>query len=223
MRRGCLITLEGPEGSGKTHLAKRIGERFREMGLRHSCYREPGTTDIGLQIRQVLHDLKNINMCARTELLLYLASRAQLVEEKIKPALLQGEIVLLDRYGDSSRVYQGIARGLGLDRVTQLNDFATEGLRPDLTILIDVDTEVGLERKKYQGEWNRLDGEQVEFHRKVRAGYLSLSQESGRKWVIVKNDSTLEVLESRVWGEVSSFLAGRGFIELEHSRPERRG
>jgi dTMP kinase len=181
-----FITLEGPEGSGKTSHIPYLVKSLREKGYIVFPTREPGGTSIGEQIREVIHNLKNVEMHPRTETLLYQAARAQIVEQVIKPRLKAGEIVISDRYYDSTIAYQGYGHQQDLEQVRVLVKYATGGLVPDLTVLLDVDVEVGLGRKKKNNaEWNRMDAHEIEFYQRVRAGYLEMvKQESGR-WVIV--------------------------------------
>lgn len=180
-----FITLEGPEGSGKTSHIPHLVSFLREQGYTVFPTREPGGTSIGEQIREVIHDLKNAEMHPRTETLLYQAARAQIVEEVIKPRLAAGEIVLSDRYFDSTIAYQGYGHGQPLEQVRQLVHYATGGLTPDLTILLDLDVELGLQRKSKQQEWNRLDAYTVDFHKRVRAGYLELAAAEAPRWRVV--------------------------------------
>jgi len=181
-----FITLEGPEGSGKTSHIPPLVDFLRQRGLTVFPTREPGGTSISEQIRTILHDLKNDEMNPRTEILLFQASRSQVVEEVIKPRLAAGEIVLCDRYGDSTMAYQGYGHALfDLDELRRLIHFATGGLVPDLTILLDVDVEVGLQRKSSSGDWNRLDAYRLEFHQRVRQGYLEMMKAEPARWVLV--------------------------------------
>jgi dTMP kinase len=180
-----FITLEGPEGSGKTSHIPSLVEHLREKGFTVFATREPGGTSIGEQIREVIHDLKNEEMHPRTETLLYQAARAQIVEQVIKPRLANGEIVISDRYYDSTIAYQGYGHQQDLEQIRGLVKYATGGLTPDLTILLDVDVEEGLGRKKKDNEWNRLDAYQVEFHQRVRAGYLEMVIQEPARWVVV--------------------------------------
>lgn len=193
-----FITLEGPEGSGKTSHIPPLVQFLRERGYVVFPTREPGGTSIGEQIRAVIHDLKNAEMHPRTETLLYQAARAQIVEEVIKPRLERGEIVLSDRYADSTIAYQGYGHGQDLEQVRQLVRYATGGLTPDLTILLDLDVELGLQRKVRQQEWNRLDAYTVEFHRRVRAGYLQLAQEEPTRWRVVNAASAWESVQEEL-------------------------
>jgi dTMP kinase len=180
-----FITLEGPEGSGKTSHIPYLVEFLREKGYTIFPTREPGGTSIGEQIRDVLHSLKNTEMHPRTETLLYQAARAQFVEQVIRPRLAVGEIVLSDRYADSTLAYQGYGHQQDLEQVRNLIKYATGGLVPDLTVLLDVDVEVGLKRKKKGDEWNRMDAYTVEFHRRVRNGYLEMVKQEPGRWVVV--------------------------------------
>lgn len=181
-----FITLEGPEGSGKSSQLPIIAEWLREQGYNVYTTREPGGTMISDQIRTILHDLGNTAMHPRTEILLYLASRSQHVEEVIRPLLVQDTIVLCDRYADSTLAYQGYGHGIDIPTLKKLLDFSTGGLYPDLTILLDLDVEIGLERRKHSGgEWNRLDDYALAFHKQVREGYLSLVANEPLRWRIV--------------------------------------
>jgi dTMP kinase len=183
--KAMFITLEGPEGSGKTSHIPYLVEYLREKGYTIFPTREPGGTSIGEQIREILHSLKNTEMHPRTETLLYQASRAQFVEQVIQPRLALGEIVLSDRYYDSTIAYQGYGHQQDLEQVRALVRYATGGLTPDLTILLDVDVEVGLKRKQKADEWNRLDAYTVDFHRRVHAGYLEMVKQEPNRWRVV--------------------------------------
>lgn len=180
-----FITLEGPEGSGKTSHIPHLVEYLREKGHTVFPTREPGGTSIGEQIRGVIHDLKNVEMHPRTETLLYQAARAQIVEQVIQPRLKAGGIVISDRYYDSTIAYQGYGHQQDLTQVRALVKYATGGLTPDLTVLLDVDVEEGLRRKKKDDEWNRLDAYTVEFHQRVRAGYLEMVKQEPERWVVI--------------------------------------
>jgi dTMP kinase len=203
-----FITLEGPEGSGKTSHIPPLVEFLRGRGYTVFPTREPGGTSIGEQIRDVLHSLKNTEMHARTETLLYQAARAQFVEEIVRPRLALGETVISDRYADSTLAYQGYGHQQDLAQVRALIEYATGGLVPDLTILLDVDVEVGLKRKtKNASEWNRLDAYGLAFHRRVRAGYLEMARQEPGRWVVVD--------AGQGWEEVQANLRNR---ILERSR-----
>ena len=191
-----FITLEGPEGSGKTSQLPDLADFLREDGWKVLTTREPGGTDIGDQVRQVLMRIDNTAMNPRAETLLFLAARAQLVNEVIRPALAAGTVVISDRYGDSTLAYQGYGHGNDLDTIRQMLAFATGGLTPDLTVLLDVDPAVGLRRKKSVGEWNRMDAYQLEFHQRVRAGYLELARQEPRRWVVLDAGLPREMVQS---------------------------
>ncbi|MBK9924702.1 MAG: dTMP kinase [Anaerolineales bacterium] len=181
-----FITLEGPEGSGKTSHIPYLVEYLREKGYVVFPTREPGGTSISEQVRDILHDLKNAEMHPRTETLLYQAARAQIVEQVIKPRLADGEIVISDRYYDSTIAYQGYGHQQDREQVRALVKYATGGLVPDLTILLDLDVEVGLQRKKKNGlEWNRMDAHEVAFYERVRAGYMEMVKQEPDRWVVV--------------------------------------
>ena len=179
-----FITFEGPEGSGKTTQIQRLAQTLTTRGYAILSTREPGGTSISDQIRTVLlTNLENRDMHARTEILLFLAARAQLVEQVIRPALAAGTVVLCDRYADSTLAYQGYGRGYDQALLHELLDFATGGLRPDLTLLFDLDPVLGLSRRKSGGKWDRLDGQELDFHRRVRAGYLEMAAAEPARWV----------------------------------------
>jgi len=181
-----FITLEGPEGSGKSSQLPILAEWLREQGFNVYTTREPGGTLISDQIRTILHALENTAMHPRTEILLYLASRSQHVEEVIRPLLEKDKIVLCDRYADSTLAYQGYGHGVDIPTLKKLLDFSTGGLYPDLTILLDLNVEIGLERRKQSGgEWNRLDAYALAFHKRVREGYLTLVADEPQRWRIV--------------------------------------
>lgn len=190
-----FITLEGPEGSGKSTQIKRLAKRLEAMGYPVVTTREPGGTPIGDQIRHVLMRMENKELQPRTEILLFLAARAQLVEQVIKPALQDGKIILCDRYGDSTLAYQGYGHGLDLEQLRKMLDFATDHLKPDLTILLDLDVKTGLMRKKAEDEWNRLDAYEVLFHERVREGYLKLAHEEPERWQIVDASQGIDAVQ----------------------------
>jgi len=193
-----FITLEGSEGSGKTSHLKPLAEWLAEQGFRVHAAREPGGTSISEQIRAVIHDLKNTEMHPRTETLLYQAARAQIVEQVIRPKLVEGYIVLCDRYADSTLAYQGYGHQQNLEEVRALIHYATGGLVPDLTILLDVDVEVGLKRKTKSDEWNRLDAYALEFHQRVRAGYLEMAKQEPGRWVVVDAGKEWEKVQKQL-------------------------
>ncbi|WP_339258159.1 dTMP kinase [Paenibacillus sp. FSL R5-0713] len=177
--RGKFITLEGGEGSGKTTMIGRIGSYFEERGIPYVVTREPGGIEIAEKIRSIILDPLHTAMDARTEALLYAAARSQHLAEKVEPALKAGKAVICDRFVDSSLVYQGYARGLGIENVWAINRFAIGDLMPDVTLYLDIEPELGLARiDAHDGrEVNRLDLENLEFHHKVREGYFLLKEQ----------------------------------------------
>ena len=203
-----FITLEGPEGSGKTSHIPYLVEYLREKGYVVFPTREPGGTTISEQIRDILHDLKNAEMHARTETLLYQAARAQIVEQVIQPRLAAGEIVISDRYYDSTIAYQGYGHQQDLEQVRGLVKYATGGLTPSLTILLDLDVEVGLGRKKKDNEWNRMDAKTVEFHQRVRAGYLELVKLEPQRWVVINSEQKWDDVQAELRKVILEKLTG---------------
>ena len=203
-----FITIEGPEGSGKTTAVDTAVKELEKMGYQIVRTREPGGTPIAEQIRNVILDKNNTAMDQRTEALLYAASRRQHLVEKVWPALKEGKIVVCDRYLDSSLAYQGGARGLGIANILNVNMFATEGTFPDLTLLFDLQPEVGLARiaANSNREVNRLDLEKLEFHTKVRNTFLELAKRYPERFVVIDASQsreevakqTLEVMLSRI-------------------------
>lgn len=191
-----FITFEGPEGSGKTSQIPALADYLRQRSFSVYTTREPGGTSIGEQIRAVIHDLKNEEMHPHTETLLYQAARAQIVEQVIRPRLAAGEVVLCDRYMDSTLAYQGYGHQQNLAEIRALIQYATGGLLPDLTILLDLDVEVGLKRKTHQEEWNRLDAYTVDFHCRVREGYHALIQEDPARWTVVNAEQSREAVQA---------------------------
>ena len=201
-----FLTFEGPDGSGKTTQVAPLAEFLTQLGYQVLITREPGGTAIGDQIRQVLSDLKNTGMHPRSETLLFLAARAQLVEEVIKPHLEDGYIVLCDRYADSTMAYQGYGHQNDLTQIRSLINFATGGLKPDLTLLLDVGAEAGLKRKAEGTEWNRLDAYSLEFHQRVRQGYAALAQAEPERWVVIDADQPADRVHERIRQVVLSHL-----------------
>jgi dTMP kinase len=194
-----LITFEGLDGSGKTTQLAMLAMYLQEKSVRFVRTREPGGTAIGDQIRGCLHDVANTAMSPAAEILLYSASRAQLVAEVIRPALATGAIVLCDRYADSTLAYQGYGRGLDLDDLTFITRFATGGLRPDLTLLFDLDPERGLNRRTTFGEeMNRMDLQTAAFYQRVRDGYAALAAAEPERWVIISADRDVDAVQAEV-------------------------
>lgn len=181
-----FITLEGPEGSGKSSQIPALAEYLQDEGFDILVTREPGGTAVGDQIREVLMNLQNVSIVPRTEILLFLAARAQHVEALIRPALEAGKVVICDRFGDSTLAYQGYGHKTDLDTLRLLLDFSTGGLKPDLTLLLDVPVSVGFERKRDNSlEWNRLDAYAEAFHERVRQGYFELAKAEPERWHVI--------------------------------------
>lgn len=207
MANGIFITIEGPDGSGKTTIINMLAKNLVEQGFDVMATREPGGIEIAEQIRKVILDTNNTAMDSRTEALLYAAARRQHLAEKVKPALEEGKIVLCDRFVDSSLAYQGYARGLGIDEVYSINKFAIEDMMPQLTLYFDISPELGLERiNKNKGrEVNRLDLENLDFHKKVQEGYMILAERFSDR--IVKIDASREL--EAVYKEAESKIKGQ--------------
>ena len=194
-----FISLEGPDGSGKSMQIPQLAEFVRQQGYEVLTTREPGGTDIGDQIRQVIMKMGNTSMHPRTEILLFCSARAQIVEEVLRPALARGVVVISDRYADSTMAYQGYGHGVDLDELRRLLNFTTGGLKPDLTLLVDVDSEVGLRRRQASGgEWNRLDAYALEFHKRVRDGYHHLASQEPERWRVIDGSQTPEMVQSEL-------------------------
>ena len=191
MSKGFLVSLEGPEGAGKTSVLEALIPVLEDRGVEVLTTREPGGVLIGEKIREVILDPSHTEMDPKTELLLYIASRRQHLVEKVLPALAAGKLVIMDRFIDSSVAYQGFGRGLDIEAIDWLNEFATDGLKPDLTLYFDIEVEEGLARiaANSDREINRLDMEGLDLHRKVRQGYLSLLEKEADR--IVKIDASL--------------------------------
>ena len=201
-----FITFEGPDGSGKTTQISPLSDYLIQKRYSVLITREPGGTAIGDQIRQVLSNLKNTGMHPRSETLLFLAARAQLVEQVIKPHLEKGFIVLCDRYADSTMAYQGYGHQNDLDQIKNLISFATGGLKPDLTLLFDMDVEEGLQRKAHGSEWNRLDAYNLEFHQRVRKGYHILAESEPERWVKIEAGQSPEKIRVAIREAVQARL-----------------
>ena len=194
-----FISFEGLDGSGKTTQIQRLAVWLRTHDRRVLTLREPGGTRIGDALRAILHDRSNTNMDSRTELLLYCASRAQLVAEQVQPSLGSGGVVLSDRFADSTLAYQGYGRGLDLGFLRSLLDFVTRGIKPDLTLYFDVEPERALERRMASGaEINRIDVETIEFHRRVRDGYHQLIAHEPHRWLLIDASATADQVAAQV-------------------------
>lgn len=205
-----FITLEGPEGSGKTSQLPALAAYLRDSGFDVVVTREPGGTAVGDQIREILMNLENISIVPRTEILLFLAARAQHVDELIRPALAEGKIVLCDRYGDSTLAYQGFGHKTDLGTLQTLLEFSTGGLKPDLTLLVDVPVEAGMARKRENSaEWNRLDDYALAFHERVRQGYFALAEAEPERWLIIDATEEKDDVQEALRKAIMSRL-GRG-------------
>jgi len=200
-----FITLEGPEGGGKTLQAARLVDELKKRGFNALLTREPGGTPISDQIRQVLGNLDNTAMDPRTEFLLFSAARAQHVQQVIQPHLDGGGVVVCDRYFDSSLAYQGFGHQLDLGTLRDVTRLATNGLTPDLTLLLDIPVEQGLDRRQRGGDWNRLDAYELVFHKRVRQGYAQLAAEEPQRWVVI--DAAREM--DAVWADIVTAVEGR--------------
>jgi dTMP kinase len=205
--RGVLVTFEGPEGSGKTTQLRTLAERLRNAGRNVVETQEPGGTPVGIQIRHVLLDPQNRELCPTAELLLMFASRAQNVDQCILPALASGRLVLSDRFTDSTLVYQGAGRGLGADVVYELDRIACRGLVPDLTLLIDIDVETGLARARGRGDREtRIEEQDASFHRKVRDAYRQLASDEPKRIRLIDGSQSREKIAEQVWDAVRSLV-----------------
>jgi dTMP kinase len=206
-----FITFEGPEGSGKTTQVRRLGALLRERGRDCVVTKEPGGTPLADRIRAILLDPSETKMDPLTELLLYAASRRQHVVEVIRPALSRGAVVLCDRFTDATLAYQGFGRLLELDRLRTLNDWATERLHPDLTVLFDIEEEVGLRRAHSRNEATannegRFEAEDLRFHRRVREGYLSLARSEPQRFAVIDGSGTVDEVFERMLAAVRQRL-----------------
>ncbi|MCC5895296.1 MAG: dTMP kinase [Alkalibacterium sp.] len=205
---GLFITIEGPDGAGKSSLVKRLNAAIQKETTRPLVMtREPGGSEIAEEIREIILNPLHTKMDARTEALLLAAGRRQHVVEKIRPALSRGDIVLCDRFVDSSIAYQGQARGIGIEEVKAINEFAIEGLRPDLTIYLDVDAHVGLERikdKKSNRTQDRLELEEITFHEEVRKGYSKLIEQEPERFSIIDASKDEDYVFNETWAIVQA-------------------
>lgn len=205
--RGILISVEGPDGAGKTTQITLLKKYLEKKGYDSIVTREPGGTNISEKIRSLILDRENMEMGRETEMLLYAAARAQLVHEVIKPALEQGKAVICDRYVDSSAVYQGIARGLGIETVYEVNQYAIQGILPDLTIHLDLNAEDGIRRKKDQAELDRMELETMEFHKKVADGYRQLVKRAPERMKTIDATLPIEEIQERIIQFVENMLS----------------
>jgi dTMP kinase len=206
-RHGKFITFEGGEGCGKsTHINQAVS-RLRQEGRNVLVVREPGGTNVGEQIRHVLQYSKDsVAMVPETELLLFCASRAQLVRESIRPALANGQIVIADRFFDSTTVYQGVGRRIPADAVAFINRFAIGDSLPDLTLVIDLDPRIGLERARGRELFDRMENQSLDFHQRVRQGYLDLAQREPARVKVIDGSQSIDAVWNQIWGHISRVL-----------------
>ncbi len=193
-----FITFEGPDGSGKSSQIAKLTKYLEDNGYSVINTREPGGTSIGNQIRDIVLKSENTEMHQRAEILLFQASRAQLVEQVIRPHLEKGGVVLCDRYADSTLAYQGYGYGRDIHELRAIINFATGGLKPDLTLLLDVDVKIGLARRREGGDVNRLDIFELTFHQNVRQGYHQLAQAEPQRWVTIDAGQPTERVQRRI-------------------------
>lgn len=211
-RKGIFITLEGPDGSGKSTQAAGLAGHLKTLGFPVLATREPGGTPIGDEIRTILMGLKNTELHPRTELLLFQASRAQLVNQLILPHLALGGLVLCDRYADSTLAYQGYGYQLfPMDEIKSIITFATGGLLPNLTLLLDVDAEVGLRRRKGHAEWTRMDAYECAYHQRVRQGYLEMARQDPERWLVIDASQPPDRVQAQLRLEVLDWLHRSGY------------
>ncbi|HUS81786.1 MAG TPA: dTMP kinase [Dehalococcoidia bacterium] len=198
-RKGLFITFEGGEGAGKTTQVGLLQQRLQRIGRALVVTREPGGTALGERLRDIIF---RPGLEGETELLLILAARAQLLAEVIRPALERGEAIICDRYSDSTLAYQGYGRGLDLAATAAANDLATGGLRPDLSILLDLPVDAGLARKAGGYEWDTIGHESREFHERVRHGFHELAAAEPQRWLIVDATLPIEDVSEMIWERV---------------------
>lgn len=214
---GVFITFEGPEGSGKTTQSSRLAERLRSGGREVVTMREPGGTPTGEAIREILqHDSAGEPIAPETEVLLFAASRAQLVRTVLLPALERGACVVCDRFSDSTLAYQGYGRGFDVEQLIAINAFATSGIQPDVTVLLDLDVARGFERigKRNEAEHrnrDRFEKEEISFHEAVRAGYLELAQRWPERFAVIRSDGDVATVAESIW----AVLAPRLVVEAK--------
>lgn len=203
--QGKFISFEGCDGSGKSTQVSLATRALKEMGLDFWQTREPGGTDISEKIRRMILDNNNEEMVWKTEALLYAASRSQLMDEKIRKFLSQGKMVICDRFTDSTMAYQGYGRQLDKKSLEMLNDFATAGLKPDLTILLDIDPEIAFRRRKDQKK-DRLEGENILFHKRVRQGYLELAEAEPERFFVLSATQDRMILHEKIMEKIQAIL-----------------
>lgn len=204
---GCFITMEGPDGSGKTTQIQLLRDYLSGKGYDIIVCREPGGTKISEAIRQVILNKEFTEMGNMTELLLYAAARAQLMEEVIRPALKEHKIVICDRFVESSAVYQGIARGMGVDLIYEVNQYAIGDTLPDLTVMIDIDAETGISRKKQQAELDRMERETIDFHKKVVLGYREIAGKYPERMLRIDGRASIQEIHEQITAAVDKIIS----------------
>ena len=204
-----FITFEGGEGCGKSVQAKALYKRLSQLAIPALLTHEPGGTPFGKRISRWLKWAEGTDMSPLSELLLFNASRTQLVTEVIQPSLESGIVVICDRYADSTTAYQGYGRGLDLEMVKTINKTATQELKPDLTVLLDLPVEVGLARKRAKRQ-DRFEQEEIAFHQRVREGYLKLATSDPQRWLVIDATQPKEKIAQIIWQRVSQLLSGHG-------------
>ena len=204
-----FISFEGGEGSGKSTQAKAFYQRLSEASIPVVLYHEPGTTSLGSKVRRLLKSPKGTEISPLAELFLMAAARAQLVTELIRPNLDKGTIVVCDRYADSTVAYQGYGRGIDMKVIQVVNNSATQGVLPDLVVLLDIPVEVGLARKK-SARPDRFESEEVSFHQRVRNGYLEMARADSQRWLVIDATLPKEEIRRRIWDRVKRLLQSRG-------------
>jgi len=219
MKRGFLLTLEGPEGSGKSTHCRMLADYLAQKDIKTCCAREPGGTALGEKMRQLLLSPLHKNMSVRTELLLYEATRAQHVDEIIVPALGKNITVICDRFYDATFAYQGYGRGIDLSIIKHINDFAVNKIKPDLTILLDIDVSIGLEKSLrlskdsfLRGESDRIEQEDIEFHKRVREGYLNLAQREPERIKVITVKNEVNETQSEIQKYVDDLLKRNNYV-----------
>jgi dTMP kinase len=201
MGRGLFITFEGCEGCGKSTQIKLLFNRLQLNSIPSLLTQEPGGTPLGGKIRDMLKIKQDININPLSELLLFSASRSQLISDVINPALQDGKVVLCDRFSDSTLVYQGYGRGLNLKLIESLNTMATGGLKPDITFLLDTDPGTALKRK-HDSHKDRFETEKIEFHQKIREGYINLAHNQQDRWIVIDSNQTVEGAAQIIWNKI---------------------
>ena len=208
---GLFILFEGVEGSGKSTQTRALKKHLINLGLPVTLVKEPGSTEAGKVISQLLKHSVDITITPLTELLLFAASRSQLVSEVIRPALAQNGIVICDRYTESTLAYQGYGRGLDPQTIYTVNSIATDGLRPDIILLLDLNVEKGFQRKHAPVENDRFEQEEILFHQRVRQGYLKMAGENPDSWLVINADQQMQAIQQNIRDQIHPVLLQKGF------------